>query len=214
MFVKGQKVGGGERLSAEKRAKIIEMRKAGNKWKDIAAALDVSVKRAMTWAKRGWYKKGMSAEVETKKDDDKKEETPTVETKESKKGNGEGKKEKDEKVGEVGKAKAKAKADKIVTDEIRKHIKKDDKALKSVSKAKGKGKDTKGVDKVAKKGLSVSKSVGMWLLLAVILAVVVIAVVFLLLKPGILEKKEYGKPTPEEKEKSQPGYDNRNVDDL
>jgi len=209
MFVKGQKAPGGEHLSAETKAKVITDRKAGKKWKDIAAELGVPTKRAMTWAKRKWYKAGMSAEVEVKKDDDKKKETPTVETKEKDKGKEKEGKEKDGK-DEVGKTKDKA--GKVVSKEIEKHIKKSDKASKGVTKTKEEGKDTDQVDKVSKKGLSVSKSAGMWFLLAIVLAVVVIFVVFLLLKPKAEEKAEYNKPTPDGK--SEPGFENRNIDDL
>jgi len=203
MFVKGQKAPGGEHLSAETKAKVIQDRKAGKKWKDIAAELNVPTKRAMTWAKRKWYKEGMSATKEPKVEEPTKEpkvEEPTKEpkveepTKEPK--------------GEVDKTKDAA--GKIVAKKIEEHIKKSDKAPKSVSKVKGEGKDTDQVDKVSKKGLSAPKSAGMWFLLAIILAVVVIFVVFLLLKPKAEEKAEYNKPT----NKSEPGFENRNIDDL
>ncbi|GAH65711.1 unnamed protein product, partial [marine sediment metagenome] len=79
------------------------------------------------------------------------------------------------------------------------------------AKTKEKGKDTDQVDKVAKKGLSVGKSAGMWFLLAIVIAVVVIFVVFLLLKPSKLEKGDYNQPT---EKKSPDGLDGRNIDDL
>jgi len=215
MFVKGQKVSGGEHLTAQQRTKIIEMRKAGNKWKDIAAAFDVPVKRAMSWAKRAWYKKGMSKtdapgtgvtdegkeKVAAGKITDK-EGTPGVEKKTDEK-------EKEVKTDEVDKTKDKA--GKVVSKEIEKHITKSDKAPAGVTQPKGEGKTTDQVDNVAKKGLSVPKSVGMWFILAIVVAIVVIFVVYLLLKPSKLEKGDYNQPT---EKKSKPGFENRNIDDL
>lgn len=215
-FEIGKKTPGGQHLSEETKAKVITDRKAGKKWKDIAAELGVPTKRAMTWAKRAWYKKGMSAEkvrrikgedvLQKIKDKDKEEPTTDGGKEEPTTDGGKS----DSGTGEVDKAKDKA--GKIVTDEIRNHINKDDKAPNSVSKVRDKGKeDTEGVDKVAKKGLSVSKSVGMWFLLAIIIAVVVIFVVFLLLKPSKLEKGDYNQPTGK---RSPDGLDGRNIDDL
>jgi len=207
MFKKGEKVPGGEHLTAEQRAKIIADRKAGKKWKDIAAELNVPTKRAMTWAKRKWYKEGMSAgdvpTPEVKKDLPVTKDPPVTD---------EGKKKDKDKEAPTGDVdKTKDAAGKIVTKKIEEHIKKSDKAPAGVSKTKGEGKEAGDVDKVSKKGLSVPKTAGMWFLLAIVLAVVVIFVVFLLLKPSKLEKADYGKPT---EKKSQPGFENRNIDDL
>ena len=219
MFKKGQKVSGGQHLSAETKAKVIADRKAGKKWKDIAAELGVPTKRAMTWAKRKWYKEGMSAargqEIMQKiKDKDKTNDTevkdpPAVETKEEKEAKEKAAKEKDGQKGEVGKTKKDA--GKVVTGEIEKHIRKSDKAPAGVGKKKDEGKQAGGVDEVAKKGLSAPKSVGMWFLLAIVVAVVVILVVYLLLKPSKEEKGDYNQPT---EKKSPGGFENRNIDDL
>jgi len=207
MFEKGKKVPGGEHLSAEIKAKVIADRKAGKRWREIAAELNVPVKRAMTWAKRKWYKEAMSAETvptpEVKKDP-----PVTDETKLDPPVTDEGKEKKEAPTGEVDKTKKKA--GNVVAKEIEKHIKKSDKAPAGVSKKEKAGKETETIAEVSKKGLSVSKSVGLWFLVAIVVAIVVIFVVFLLLKPSKLEKADYGKP----KEEKSRGFENRSIEDL
>jgi len=208
MFKKGEVVSNrGVHITAEQRAKIIQDRKAGKKWREIAEELGVPTKRAMTWAKRAWYKNGMS------KTDEVKTEEPIVK---KIKTDSEGTttlvdpKKDESKTKDTVVEKVKDKAAKTVDAAVTNHIKKSDKAPKSISRVEEKGKDTDGVDKVSKKGLSAPKTVGMWFLLAIILAVIVIFVVFLLLKPKPEEKAEHGKPT---KEKPS-GFEGRSIEDL
>lgn len=204
MIKKGQVLPRGEHLTAEKRAKIISMRKSGKKWREVAEELNVPVKRAMTWAKRAWYKNGVKSEIPIVEKKEEKVETSVVEKKEEKvEAPVEEKKE-----GVV--EKVKAKAAKNVDAAVEKHIKKSDKAPKSVSKVSDVNKQAGGVDEVSKTGLNERKSINVWFLVAIILAVVTIGVIFLVLRPKGEEKAKYNEPT---KEKSK-GFEGRSIEDL
>lgn len=208
-FEKGQTQNRGEHLSAETKAKIIKWRKAGKKWREIAEELKIPTKRAMTYAKRKWFKAGMSLENEVKSDDNKKD-NPTVDTGAEEKGEGKGSVENDkEDKGVVGKVKEKAAAN--IDQAISKHIKKTDKAPKSVKKDSNLNNDKGTVDEGAKTGLSGRKSVNIWFLLAIIIAVATIGLIFIILKPKGVEKAEYNKPT---KEEDKGGYQGRKLSEL
>ena len=210
-FKKGQVINRGEHLTAEKRTKIIAMRKSGKKWREVAEEQNVPTKRAMTWAKRAWYKNAFKSEA------------PVVEVKEEvKKEVKDGKVDNlsDEKKKEIIEAcnpkdkgvveKVKAKDAKNVDTAIEKHIKKSDKEPKTVSKGSNANNDKEVGDKGAKKGLNERKSINIWFLVAIVLAVVTIGVIFLVIKPKDEEKAKYNEPT---KEKST-GFEGRSVEDL
>lgn len=196
----------GDPKNPEFRAKVIKLRKEGKKWDEVAKAVGVSLSAAKQYHGRKWYIEGMSAEKgkdileKIKEKNDKEKETPIVKTPLEDK-----EKEKPQDV--VGKTKDKAQ--KEVDKEIEKHIKSSDKKPK-LGQIK---KDVKDVEGVVKKAIPEPKSKGggVWFLLAIIVAVVVIGIVFLVLRPRPEERAEYQKPTGEKKSH---GFEDRSIEDL
>lgn len=173
----------------EFRAKVIKLRKEGKKWDEIAKLVGVSLNAVHQYHKRKWFIEGMSAEkgkdilkkIEEK--NDKKKETPAVKTPSKDK-----EKEKPQDV--VGKTKEKAQ--KEIDKEVEEHIQTSDKKPPGTPQKKKEDK-TSTTDKTTPK--SKSKGGGVWFLLAIVLAVAVIGIVFLILRPKPEERAEYNKPT-------------------
>lgn len=196
--------------SDEVKRQIVREKLEGKTWAEIAKNLGIEEKWRIIRqkARTKWYKK-IKAELEGKKNEGKEKETPGVEKKEDK----EVKEKKDEKKDiQTIVDKEKKKAGKVVDKEVEKHIKTSDKKPPGEIKKDREGKDKDELAQGKKKDVSERKSTafGMWALLAIILAVVVIAIIFLLLRPRPEERAEYNKPT---KEKST-GFEGRSIEDL
>lgn len=209
-FKKGQTINRGAHLSEETKAKIIKDRKAGKKWREIAADLNIPVKRAMTYAKRKWYKEGLKAAPElSQKEKDDAIDVPTGDDEENKgEDSKEDKKKKDKGVVDETKKKAAQNIDQAVN----RHIKKTDKGPKSVKKDVDLNKDKGNVDKGAKTGLSERKSINIWFLVAIIIAVVTIGLIFIILRPKGVEKAEYNKPVQKDEDKG--GFEGRKISEI
>lgn len=196
--------------SDEVKRQIVKERLEGKTWAKIAESLGIAEKwRVLRQKQRtAWYKK-IKAELEGKKNEGKEKETPAVEKEEEKEDKNKGKEKKEL---QTIVDKEKAKAGKVVDKEVEKHIKTSDKKPPGEIKKDREGKDKDELAQGKKKDVSERKSTafGMWALLAIILAVVVIAIIFLLLRPKPEERAEYQKPT---KEKSR-GFEDRSIEDL
>jgi len=190
----------GDPKNPEFRAKVIKLRKEGKKWEEVAKAVGVSLSAAKQYHGRKWYMEGMKGKDEPEvKIDGKEKETPGVQTPVKDKG---------EKHPLDVVTKTKDKAQKQVDKAVGDHINASDKKPLGVVQKKEEDK-TSTTDKTVSEPKS--KGGGVWFLLAIVLAVVVIAVVFLILRPKPEERAEYNKPVGDEEV---PGFEGRTLKDL
>lgn len=188
----------GDPKDLEFRAKVIKLRKEGKKWDEVAKAVGVSLSASKQYHGRKWYIEGMKGkdEPDVKPDvKDKPDIKPDVKDKS------------DVKPDVVDKTKDKAQ--KQVDKEIEKHIATSTKKPPGTPQKKEEDKTSVTDETISK---TKPKSGSVWFLLAIVLAVVVIAVVFIILKPKPEERAEYNKPAGGEKKSY--GFEDRSIEDL